>query len=248
MQGSFEDVYNKMGDKINKDIYYSDIDDLLNDYEIVSSNNIIIDEELIDINTLEENQLNNLTFISLKNSLTEMNDNIIFFDIMKYIENIITSYQFSSEKINYQFNMDLPRSELTFNNIKIIKTEKVLKLLIKYSKYEFKICNQKFSLDIIIQMLCTQASFAFSFLLMNNMYSNYTKGIHVTSNNIKYIITNTNELINLNLNATYNLKDIINNINIKQINISTNIDFVYKNNSYELCKYGIISWYCQDTH
>ena len=246
MQISFEDVYNKMEKELSKNIYYSDINDILNDYEIISTNNIIIDEEFIDMDILEESKLNNLTFVTFKNSLNRISDNFIFFDVTKYIEKILDSYNLNIEKINGQFNLDLPRSELTFNNIRLNKTKQVINLLKKYSKYEYALCNQKFTLDIIIQMLCTQASFAFSFLLMNKVYSNYNEGIHVTSNNTKYIITNDNELININLTAIYNLKDITKNVSIKQININTNVDFIYKNKSYELCKYGIISWNCQD--
>lgn len=226
-----------MQNELIKEIYYDD-------YEIITTNSIIIDDEFVDIDMLGESQLNDSTTTTIE----KINDDIIFFDVMLYIEKIIKSYKFDLERINHQFEVDFHRTELIINDLNIIEIVNAIKSFQKYSKYEFRICNQQFKLDTIIKMLCTQASFAFSFLLMHKLYSNQQTGIHVTSKSHKYKIINNNESIIISLNATFNLKNIKNEMNIKQIDVNTVIDFVYKNYSYELCKYGIISWKCQDIH
>ena len=235
MQNEFENMHEDL---------IKDIAVLISDYEIITSNSIIIDEEFVDINMLGESQLNDTT-----TTITSIiNDDMIFFDMMLYIEKIIKSYKFDLKKINHQFDVDFHRTELIINNSNIKEIANAIKSFQKYSKYEFKICNQQFKLDMIMKMLCTQASFAFSYLLMHKLYGNQQKGIYVTSKSHKYEVTNNNESIIISLNATFNLKDIKREKNIKQINVNTVIDFVYKNYSYELCKYGIISWNCQDIH
>lgn len=241
MQGSFEHVYDKVVDQLKKDMYYCDVDELLDDYEIIVSNNVIFDEEFININVLSESQLINST-------ISEIKDNIIIFDSAEYTKKILKSYRSDQDIIKCQFDVDFIRSELIINNSKIKKISKAIKIFDNYAKYEFKLKDQKLKLNEILIMLCTQASFAFPFLLMHKIFTNPKKGIYVTSNDNKYIIKNDNNSININFKATFNLKNTLKNKIIKKINIDTNIDFVYKNNTYELCEFGIVTWKCQDIH
>jgi len=237
MQGSFGDIYDRLYDQLRKDIYYSDIKELIDEYEVIVSNSKSYEDEFVDIDMLGESQVMNINH--------ELYNQMILFDAKTFIEKIIKSYKLNIERIECQFDMDYNRSELVFDNSKIIGVGRAIdKLKSKYAKYQFELCNQTFKLDTIISMICTQASFAFSFLLMNKVYSDYNKGIYVTSNNNRYVITNKNDTFSINLEATYNLKDTTNNTTIKQINVNTNIDFVYKNKTYELSKMGIISWDC----
>jgi len=227
----------------------SNLDELLCDYEIIEMDNEnIISNEFINLNVLNESQLDNLKLISSENPISKINmsnDNMIIFDAVKFIKKILKSYNSNITTINYQFNVDFKRSELIFDNFKIKDIQEAINLFDKYSQYNF---NENLKLNILLKMICTQASFAFSFLLMHKMFTNNVKNIFVTSNDIKYVINNNGNLINIILKATYNLKNTKNNVNINKINVDTFIDFVYKNNKYNLCDFGIITWMFQDNH
>lgn len=202
--------------------------------------------DFLDINVLEESKVFNIGHDILNEIISQ--NSMILFDANKFIKNIMESYHYNVDEINHQFTVDFTRSSLTYNNKKMLDRIKTLNKFKLYSKYDFNMhyheVNTSFKLDTILLMLCTQASFAFSFALMHQAYSDYNKNLCVTSNDIKFVISNTNETINIKMNAIYNLKNLCENVNSNQINIQTNIDFVYKNNTYELCKFGIIYWQC----
>lgn len=89
-------------------------------------------------------------------------------------------------------------------------------------------------------MLCTQASYAFSFLLMHNYYNDNFKGLHVISKTtISDInIDPSNNNISIQLKATYNLININNGAKRANINVVTKIDII----DTKFCKYGMILW------
>lgn len=209
------------------------------DYELIS---IIDNNDFLNLNVLEESKLFDMNHNEL-NHLTSDNS-MVLFDASKYLKNILASYYYNINKINHQLTVDFPRSSLTYNNKLIKNIAKAQYKFNLYSKYPFVINNTEYNLGLILSMLCTQASFAFSFALMHQVYSDYKNNMCVTSNNNKFIVTTNNESINIEINATYNLKNLTDCVNVKQIDIQTNIDFVYKNNKYDLCKFGIIWWKC----
>jgi hypothetical protein len=211
---------------------------LINDWVHISTSQI--DSDLININTLAESQILKIDR-DILNTLTSDNS-MILFDAAKFLKNIMESYKMDTNKIQYQFDVDFHRSKLICNKTVIPDIVSALNKFKSCSKYELNLCDKIFGMDTILMMLCTQASFAFSFSLMHQMYCDQAKHIFVTSNNHKYKMTINNESINIELDANFNLKNIQKNTNLKGINIQTNIDFVYKNPQYELCKFGIISW------
>ena len=219
-------------------IHYNE-DKCNQDYELIS---LTENHDFLNINELEESKLfdmdhNELDHITSQNSM-------ILFDANKFLKNIIASYQYDIKKIKNQFIIDFPRSSLTYNKKMITNISKAQTKFKLYAKYPFVINNILYDLDTILFMLCTQASFAFSFALMHQVYSDYKNNMYVTSNDNKFIITTNNETINIKIDAAYNLKNLTDCVNVKQISIQTNIDFVYKAGKYDLCKFGIIWWQC----
>ncbi|QKF93988.1 hypothetical protein QKU48_gp0530 [Fadolivirus algeromassiliense] len=245
MQGSFEDIYNRLERNIKNDIYYFDINEIKNEYEIITFNDIInnsiFDDDIVKIELLNESQL----LTSDKN----IKDNVIVFNTLQYIDKIAKSFKYNTDRIECQFDMDFHRSLLYFNNTVIKNKPKFIDNLQKFKDTIIDINGNMMGLNKLILMLCNQASLAFSFLLMSKMYNNMKKGIYVTSKEAKYYITlNDDNSLSMELNAIYNLKDTNNNKNISEINIVTNVDAIFKDKKYELCKLGIIYWNFQDIH
>lgn len=245
MQGSLEDIYNKLSDSAKKDVYYYDTNEIISDYEILTFSTIIgvndndNDNDIVKMELLNESQL----ITSDKN----IKDNVIVFTANHYLDKIAKSFKYNINRIECQFDMDFNRSELYFNNHRLTKKEIFIDKINKFKKTNIEINNNTFSLDKVILMLCNQSSLAYSFLLMCKMYNNDIDGIYVTSNKCRYYLSENNEKnFSMELNALFNLKNINENKNISEINIITNIDVIFKNNKYELCKLGIIYWNSQD--
>lgn len=194
-----------------------------------------MEKSVVNINLLDESKLDDND---------DDNETAIFFDSDKFLNKIAKSYNYDVKNINEQFNKDFTRTKITFNNKIISNKEKIIKKIKQYGKYTFLLNDCKYTFDDIIFMLCTQASFSFSFAFMNKKYTDIDKNLFLTSDKSQFIITNTNDTFTMQFDATFVLKNIINGSKYKNINIQTNIDFVYKNKQYELCKYGIILWNC----
>ena len=105
------------------------------------------------------------------------------------------------------------------------------------------------NLSDAILVLCTQASFALSFMLMSQIYNNLTKGIHVFSKSIKYKIIDENDsTINIHLEGKYKLKNINLEKKMGYINTLTMLKFYKNKKSNCIPKYGFIYWDFQDIH
>lgn len=215
-----------------KDNQCDNIDSLLSEY-IIISNDTLLDDDIVNINTIDENQEFNIN--------QELKNKIIFFDTTKYIKKIIKSFDSNIAKINCQFNADFKRSKLCFNDKKVNDMPEIILLLEKYEYYDIVNANTKYPLDKIIMMLCTQASFAFSFLLMSKIYNDPKKDIYVMSNSIQYNISDVHDIIKIELVAIYNIKSIITGENINKIKVSTDIDLISEKD-YKFGNLGIISW------
>lgn len=253
MQVTFEDVHNKLIDKLKKNIYYSDIDELIKEFQIVTyadthtmDNDNNLDNDIVNIELLNETQL-----LSTEGNIKNKND-IIVFNIDQYLDKIAKSFKYNSDRIDCQFDMDIIRSELYFNSKRVTNRKDLVNKLIKIKDFRVSVLNNTFTIDKIIIMLCNQAALAFSFLLMCKIYNNVEAGIFVTSNRNEYHITYDNCNINIKLDVTFDIKNINNGDNnknkISEVNIVTNIDAILKNNKYEFCKLGIISWNFLDNH
>jgi hypothetical protein len=214
---------NKNNNKINKN--YTDI----------IEHKLTFADEFININILNESQINDMQ--------QDIDNKMIIFDTNQYLEKIILSYNKNIYNIMQQFKSDHTRSEVYLDDKKIYDSHEFINKILKYASYKVNLCDQAFGLDIIILMLCTQASLAFSFILMNKLYTNHHKGKHVTAHKSKYIVNIKNpDVIDLKLDAIYNVKDVNKNIITTKINVVTNITIIRKKKQYEFCKWSIISW------
>jgi hypothetical protein len=228
----FSDVYYKYLDQL--EIYYSDINELLKDYDFVTLNDLTIKDDYVNIDLLNESHLDNFQ----SNDLNETK--MIFFKSDQYLSRIARSYKYDRNRMVYQYKLDFKRSKQYINQKRYLKEEKLLKKIQKYSTYECNIGGMILSLDVVLLMLCTQASFAFPFVLMNKCY-NFLETT-VTSGETKYHYCFSEDLLSIHLETTFNLKNIKENKIISRINIVTNIDAIFKDQKYQICKYGIMSW------
>ena len=222
-----------------KNIIYKDYIDEINFPKTNNNNNmissLIINNEFVNLDILNENDINNVK--------SDIDNKMIIFDTTQYLEKIMISYNNNLNTIINQFKSDHARSEVYLNNSKITEAVDLVEQLLKYSRFRINLCNTIFPLDVIIQMLCTQASFVFSFVLMNKLYTNYKNGKHVTSNKSKYYINIKNpDIVDIKLDAIYFIKDVNKNIIVSKVNVITSITAVYKKKQYEFCKWGIINW------
>ena len=203
--------------------------------KIITNNITTTGDEFLNIDVLNESQINDI--------VPDLYNKMIIFDTNQYLEKIVVSYNNNINNIIQQFQSDHARSEVFFNNNKIHDSKDFTEKILKYSSFPIKLCSNIFSLDIIILMLCTQASFVFSFILINKLYTNYKNGKHVTSNKSQYYINIKNpDIIDIKLDAIYLIKDVNKNIIVSKVNVVTNITAVYKKKQYEFCKWGIINW------
>lgn len=234
------DSYKKISEELKKGLYYSDVNELFKQIEVFPFNYIEIEEdEYNNIDILNESQIQ----IDKEIKTNKNYNNVIIFNLDKYLERIGKSFNWNEDRINCQFEMDFVRSQLFINNNRIYKKEKILDSLKKYSKNKIDILGNSFQLDKVILMLLTQASCAFMYIVMSQQYNDYEKGIYVTSNNIKFLL-NTSTNINLIIKATFNIKNTNTNTNIEKLIVETNIDFILlnKTSSFKFNKYGIVSW------
>jgi len=236
MQCSFEDIYDRFSDKIIEDSHNININ-FSDEYEIIR----VTYEEIAPaiFQTIDENNIpNNIN----------MDDKLIMFDTQIFISRIYESYSSNINKIYFQYKMDFHRSLFNHNNNKLTDYKQFLNHINKYNDYKININNQEFTMKDVIITLCTQASFAFSFCLMVNLYNDIDKGYHVNSKKVIYNVDEQDDNIYIKLQTIYELKDVHNNTLIANIQTSTNIDILFESNTYHLAKLGIISWNYQDIH
>ncbi|ARF11294.1 hypothetical protein Klosneuvirus_1_151 [Klosneuvirus KNV1] len=190
-------------------------------------------EDYVDIDIVNENELYD----------SKIHGRIILFDIQQFLEKIAISYNFNLYSIIQQYKSDFDRSTVYFNNDLIKDNSYVMDQLLKYAYYKINLYGKVLGLDTIILMICTQASFVFSFTLMHKLYSNVQSGMFVTSNKVKYNINiQNNGTIDIKLDADYNIKNVNNGTINNVINVVTDINIVNKNKKYEFSKWGIMSW------
>ena len=217
-------------------------------------NIILLDDDIILVdknnNNLETPENDYIKLIKLNeddivNTNLTKNNNIIIFDIDNYLYKIYKSYSFDINKINNQFELDINRTTLYINNQIQLNKTLLYDYLINFKNkiYNFNnidVNNNKniIYLNNIIIMLCTQASYAFSYILMHNYYNNKIKGLNVFSDDTSIHLTFNQDNCFITLVANYKLVNINLNKIINNINIMTNIDICDD----IISKYGIINW------
>lgn len=228
---TFKSIHDRLIDKLRKDLYYCDMNDILFDYDFVSIDDVSEEEEVIDI--ISENQI-------------IINDNIkknrsVLIKTSHFLNQLFKSFKFNIDRITAQFDLDFPRSSLYYNHKKYTKNE-ILRIFNCSSKYVIKVFNQMMPFDKFLMMMCTQGSFACSFILMSYIYNNDTNHHFVTSYDASYNIYSSGNILNIELKATYHIKNTKTNLINQGINVTTKIDLVKKNQMYEPSEMIIIFW------
>lgn len=270
----FIDIYFRLYNKLEKDFLLSPLS--IPFFEVnIDEKFEAINIDLINVNIhdygdiFKENQLKeNFLFGMIKDhqllqNKYETNDkHIILFDAEVYFKKILQSYKYKRENIWYQFSLDFPRSTIFVNNINVKIKDQFLELLKGLNEIymTIKINNQKvyiFDLLTLVIMLCNQSSYAFPYMYLNKIYSQYEDKFIICSldegRNIK--ITNK-DVILFEINAIFGIKNINTNKILSKIKtkliITTNIRTKSKGNllknEYHLIsekflnKYGFLIW------
>lgn len=165
---------------------------------------------------------------------------IIIFDCIRYLSNIYKSYNFDITKINNQFNIDFPRSKIYLNN-NLIQLNYFLSKISKFKTNKIVIATNNLNFDIFLKMICTQASFALSYSILNKFYTKPTIGQHVLSKNIEIYLNFTSINLNIKLIGYFDLFNILENKKINNIKIDLDLDMILAEKII-LFKYGIIGW------
>lgn len=105
-----------------------------------------------------------------KGDAIKTTNNLIFFNMTNYLEDIIRSYKYSIDKIISQFNQDAHRSTILVNNVKYEHFYEI-DPIINNIKGNVVLDKYEYPLYIIILMLFNQSSFAFPYIYINEQYS-----------------------------------------------------------------------------
>lgn len=130
---------------------------------IIIEKPIICNKNINDFILLENINNNNLNLISNEEEITDIINLYIPIDMTNFIYQVRRGY-INNDEILIQFNKDLPRIKLYFNNL-LIKNKEIF---IKYILSEF---DNRTAYDIL--MLCTQATMAYPFELIQNSINDY---------------------------------------------------------------------------
>jgi len=130
---------------------------------IIIEKPIICNQNINDFILLENVNNNNLNIISNDEQIPDIINLYIPIEMNKFIYQVRIGYINNDEILN-QFNKDLPRTELYFNKLLIKNNE----MFVKYILSEF---DNQTAYDIL--MLCTQATMAYPFELIQNSINDY---------------------------------------------------------------------------
>ena len=152
--------------------------------------------------------------------------------------------------------MDLPRTPLYIGDECIMDTktykdrlgrieESYTTIKDKHNKYHM------YSVYGLITMLCNQSSFAFPYILLNEIYGD-NKRMLVSMSENRSIHISFDDCVSIILNATFGIRNIDTDVIEKKVkvklNIQTNIirdpssKYSIKDGQTVFCKYGFISW------
>lgn len=160
----------------------------------------------------------------------------IMFDLKEYIWDIMQSYKFDRAKIEQQFNLDAPRSDIYIDGMKL--TSENFQLMIqKFNGFQLELFGLNITLDIFIKMMVTQAVFALPFSVIHDRYTNTKSGLFVISRTTRTML-NFDDGLHFSLFADFNLININNNQIIKPLATKVLIDIV----NFKFPKYGILLW------
>lgn len=152
--------------------------------------------------------------------------NQILINTQSYLDNILTSYKKSESAIQHQINVDLPRTCVYFNNIRMTTIDDID----NYMYYLRDFAYNGINFISIIKMLCTQASYAFPYIFISKLYCE-DEGLLLCSNNtdrkINIYFDNYYKNLEIKIDGEFCIKKLATTENVSQIKfsliISTNI-------------------------
>lgn len=176
-------------------------------------------------------------------------NNLLLFNVHTFIEEINNSFENSTDKNWYQFDLDYDRMKISIND-KYYNKYIFLNSISKFINYK-KNNNLKESFfsknlfDLLI-LFATQASFGMIFEIIQNKFEDLDNAHYVFSDktNINYKLNSDNNL-SVIFFGNFNLKNINTNHFIRKINFKYSIDINNESDNgevffYNITKYGII--------
>ncbi len=247
---NFDDVYNRLHKRLRKS---GSINDIIDDFEILDRDSLDNDQDYAIINYIKEDDID--SYLESVEYDIDSKNNIVAFDQETFMREILKSYNYNVNRILEQYDVDFPRNRIYFNNRRYTDDD--------YLKYKFKVFDRlRYNIDgidfdflIILQLLCNQSSYAFSYSLMHKLYSNECKQLMVTGlHSGRKIKINTDDgTLSISMKADFGIKQLpigrtISKLRINQV-IGTNL-VIKENGDFDVkdgCKniftdYGMLHW------
>lgn len=203
MTANFDDVYDRLHKRLKKT---GSINDIIDDFEILDRDSLDDSLDYAIINYIKEDNID-LYLEAIEYDIDNKN-NVVAFDQETFLREIIKSYNYNVTKILDQYDVDFPRNRIYFNN-KRYKDDNYLKHKFEiFNGLQYKIDEVDFDFLIILQLLCNQSSYAFSYSLMNKLYSNEKKQLMVVGlHSGRKIKINTDDgTLSISMKADFGIK------------------------------------------
>lgn len=156
-------------------------------------------------------------------TVKDLNFGSYTFSTELYYDSILSSYNYSSDEIWYQFSLDFPRTAVYVKNIRVLTTEHFKNI---FSNYDYDLVS-------LLAMLCNQSSFVLPFTYCTFHFSEPDKGLIVTNyiSDRKINIDCCDKNVSVKMNVDLCVKDIstdtdkyiINNTLMINIDVETKI-------------------------
>lgn len=201
---------------------------------IMNEKNIGKYDDFVVFDYLKEDDMDN--FIKNNNDLNKT----IVFDTATYIFKNLESYNFNKMDIWKQFELDCCRSNLFINHKRIMNKNDFSSKLKKYSKSRINVYNYSVNSDIMLAMLSTQSSYAYPYILLNNILD---KGLVATnsSNNRKIEYQTNGDNINIMIETDFIIRKLETGNEMFIVNCVIMLEMLEVDDQLKLCKNGILS-------
>jgi hypothetical protein len=226
MQCSYLDIYRKLGDKIYNDIIKPS--DYIDSFDDIIKNYILIDYGP----QIDETQLLNNTYIKPINKAT--------FDLPKFLYKLQASYNFDSNSIIKQFEIDFKRSTYKINGLQNTDVNQVLEIINNKTNL-IQINNFNIKLNDLLLLVSTQASFAYQYMLMASLFADPKNNLYISSSKSSYELIYLHNSIKIILRCDYYLHDIMTSTHKSKIVAETVIKIFTKCHDYCI-PYGKVKW------
>lgn len=148
------------------------------------------------------------------------------FDVNKYIEEILISYNHDAKNILDQVYVDYSRTNIYCNNIRIPTIKDFIRKNNNFESCLFKTNKNTYNFLIILLMLCCQSSYGLHYMSLRDIYCENVDNLLLCSSNenrrTNFILEN--DILTISIETNLIIKDINSNIDIKKINTKVIID------------------------